>query len=306
MENILTVGKQVLILFILIAVGYMCAKGNILTDKGAKVLSDIALVIATPCVIIHSFQREFSVELLWGLLLSFGGACLTQAAAIAVAHLFYRGREARTLVFRMGTVFSNSGFMGLPLQQALLGDIGVFYGSLYVVVFNLLLWTYGKVTMTGEKSGFSFKKLLFTPGVVGLLLGLVVFFLPFDLSDIVSVPISHLAALNTPLPMLFIGYYLSTVDFKTSLKSKELFAAIGMRLLVAPVAGIALLYLVGIRGALLVSLAIACCAPVAAAVPMFAARYDGDVKTAVNLVSVSTVFSFLSMPVIVALTQLIA
>ena len=306
MQNFLTVAQQVVVLFVLIGAGFMLGKTKIMNEQGAKICSDIALLLATPCVIIRSFQRESNATLWWGVLAALGASLMIHLLGIGVSYLFFRGDTDRNRVFRIATVLSNAGFMGLPLQQALLGDTGVFYGAAYVAMINLTLWSFGLLTMDKQTRKLSWKKLLLSPGVVGLAVGLVVLLLPIDLPIVIAAPIDHLASLNTPLPMLFIGYYLSKVDFATALRKPSLFYACGVRLIVVPVLSAAVLYLLGIRGDLLIAMAIAASAPMAAAVSMFATRYQGDAETAVNLVALSTIFSLITMPTIVTLVQAIA
>ncbi len=305
MQNFLTVGQQVLVLFLLILTGFVLGKKGMLKDAGAKTLSDIALFLATPCVIIKAFQRPFSAEMLSGLGLALLVSAVIHAIAIGLAALLFRGSDPRNRVLRLAVVLSNAGFMALPLQEAILGDIGVFYGTAYVVMFNLVLWSYGVVVMDTSGGKLSWRKILISPGSVGVVLGLVVFLLPVQLPQILSAPVAHLAALNTPLPMLFIGFYLSRVDFRVALRQGRYYGAMALRLILVPVLGIGVLYLCGLRGELLVSMTIGGCAPVAAAVPMFATRFGGDTETAVNMVALSTLASLVTMPVIVALCQML-
>ncbi len=306
MEYFLTVGQQVLILFVLILAGYVLGKKNIIGETGAKTLSDVALLLATPCVIALSFEREFS----WSVLRELGVALVVGIAihlvAVGIAQLIYRKDTPRDRVLRLATVLSNAGFMGLPLQQAVLGDQGVFYGAAYVTALNLTLWSYGLLTMDRSTRRFSPRKMLLSPGVIGLVAGLIILVLPTQLPPLIRTPISHLAALNTPIPMLFTGYYLSKVDLGCALRKKEYYAACAVRLLLVPIVTVGLLYLVGIRGTLLSSMAISASAPIAAAVSMFASKYDQDTETSVNLVALSTVFSVATMPVLVTLVQFIA
>lgn len=306
MDNFLTVAQQVLVLFILIATGFVLAKTKIMTDGGAKVCADIALLVATPCVIVNSFRREATAENLWGLLIAVGASLLIHALGIGVAHLLYRKNHTDAEVYRLAAVMSNAGFMALPLQQAILGNTGVFYGAAYVAIFNVVLWSYGQVVMSKGSGSLSAKKMLFNPGTIGLVVGFIVMLLPFDLPSIVTAPLTHLGNLNTPLPMLFIGHYLSKVNFKEALRRPAVLGACAVRLLLVPVLGAAVLYLLGIRGTLLVSMTVAASAPVAAAVAMFTNRYGHNTETAVNMVSLSTVFSVVTMPVLVALVQQVA
>ena len=224
--------------------------------------------------------------------------------SILIAHLVFRDKdEARRRVLRFCTVFSNAGYMALPLQSALLGETGVFYGAAYVAVFNLVLWSYGLVTMSGEKTGLSAKKLLLNPGVIGLAAGLLVFLLSIPVPEVVAAPIGHLAALNTPVPMLIIGFYLAETNLPAALRDKRSYVAIGLRLVALPLLALFGMVLCGMRGPLLISCVIAVSAPVAAASTMFATKFGQDTLLSVNLVSLSTLFSVVTMPLIVAVAQ---
>ena len=307
LTNFLTVAEQVVVLFLLIGVGALCAKTGIIKEVAIKSCSDLVLIVVTPCVIIQSFQRPFDAAMLKGL----GLACLIALSihivTILLAHLLLHDPvAARERVLRVGAVLSNAGFMSLPLQNALLGEDGVFYGAAYVAIFNLILWSYGLVEMSGSRQNLSPRKLILTPGVLSLAIGLMLFLVRITLPTVLASPMGHLAALNTPLPMLIIGFYLADTDLKAALRDWRSYAAIGLRLLVVPLTALGILYLCGVRGTLLVSMIIAASAPVAASTTMFATKYDCDTGLSVNLVSLSTLLSLITMPLIVALAQVIA
>ena len=306
LENFLIVGEQVLILFVLVAVGFALGKAKLLTDKGGKVCADLALLIATPCVIINSFQREYSAELLLELLLALAVALGVHVAAIAVTHIVYRKDTATSRVYRTSAVLSNAGFMGLPLQQALFGSQGVMYGATYVVMMHVVMWSYGLFIMDRSEGKVSVRKMLISPGTIGLALGLLLFVCRITLPDIVSTPIQHLGNLNTPLPMLFAGYYLSKVNVKTALRSRGLYGALAVRMVLVPAVCAVLMYVCGIRGMMLTSMTVSVCAPTAVAVAMFADRYKQDAEEAINLVALSTLLSVVSMPLVVSAVQLLA
>ncbi|MCI8554240.1 MAG: AEC family transporter [Clostridiales bacterium] len=305
-ESFWTVAQQVLILFLLIGAGAACGRTGLLCERAVKCLADLVLYLAFPCVIIQSFRREFNPEMLRGLLLAGLISLIIHAGSILLAHLVFRDREeSRRRVLRFAVVFSNAGYMALPLQQALLGEEGVFYGAAYVAVFNLVLWSYGMLLMSGDRSALSAKKLLLNPGMIALAAGLPVFVFSLPLPEVIAGPISHLAALNTPLPMIVIGFYLARTDWRAALKDRRGYAAIALRLAVVPVLSVGGMLLFGVRGVLLTACAVAVSAPVAAASTMFAAKYGQDTRLSANLVSLSTLFSVATMPLIVSLTQLV-
>ena len=116
----------------------------------------------------------------------------------------------------------------------------------------------------------------------------------------------HLGNLNTPLPMLIIGYYLAKADIVSALKDKSVYVVTLLRLVLVPLVCLGIMYIIGIRGDMLVSMVIPAAAPVATATSMFALLCQRDEQASVNLVSVTTILSLATMSIIVALSQTIA
>lgn len=309
----LTVAQQVLILFILIGVGFVCTKTKLLNETITKGLTDLVLYCVTPCVLIKSFvEIPFSAQKVKELFLSLLIAVLIHVGFILLCYPLVRDADdSRERMLRFCIVFSNAGFMGLPLQEAILGEEGTFFGGAYVAVFNVVVWSFGLLLMSGNRKTLSVKKMFLTPGILGVLIGLILFILPqlirgFALPTLVFTPIKHLANLNTPLPMIIIGYYLANTDLKASLRDIKSFYVIFLRNAALPLVALGVMYLCGVRGTMLISLAISACAPTAALSTMFAAKYDRYPGTSCNIVSLSTLFSVLTMPLIVGLASMLA
>ena len=306
-ESFKIVGTQVFILFILMGVGFVCQRLRFLTSGGVKCITELMLYIITPSMLINAFQREFQRELLSGFLISAAAAAVGHALAILLGFIFIRDRDkARRSVFRFGVIFSNCGYMSLPLQQALIGDEAVFYGASYIAVFNIFLWTYGLALMCNGKEKISVRKALLNPGTVSACIGLLLFFCSIRLPGIISQPIEYLSALNTPVPMMIIGYYIACLDFRSVLRSRGEFITLLLRLIVLPLIMLFGLYLLGVRGSLLVSCVISASAPVAAISTMFATKYDGEAKLSASCVASSTLLSIVTMTFIVGLASWLA
>lgn len=304
LENFIMIAQQVLVLFILIGVGFACGKKRILTDESSKKITDIVLYVVTPCVMISAFQREFSMHLLGNILITALCATASIAATVFIAKLIFHDKNtARKKVLQFSAIFSNCGFMSLPLQKAILGDDGWFYGSIFVAVFNVIVWSYGLVMMSGDKKQMSVKKLAFNPGIVGVLIALIIFVLRIKLPYIISQPIDYLAALNTPLPMLIIGFYLSQADLKKAFTDVGAYLAMAVRLAVVPLLSMFVMHLLNVDPTIMIACVIASSAPTAATTTMFAAKYGRDVELSVSIVASTTLVSIITMPLIVALAQ---
>lgn len=306
-DSFLMVSQQVIILFILIGIGFACGKTRFLNDNASAKLTDIVLYIVTPCVIINSFQRKFDADMLLNLGITALCSSAIMIGSIIVCNIVFRDKNiSRNKVLKFGTVFSNCGFMSLPLQAAILGADGVFYGSVFVAIFNIIIWTYGLYAMSGNKKEFSVKKLAFNPGIIGVVIGLIIFLLSVTLPEIIATPVEYLANLNTPVPMIIIGYHLSQSKLKEIFKDKWAYVSMGMRLLVIPSLSLGIMYLCGIRGDILVACTIAASAPVAATTTMFATKFKADVKLSVGIVSSTTLVSIITMPLIISVATMLA
>ena len=303
-ENILTVGNQVIILFVLIAVGVILGKKKVLNDNAVKGMTDLVLYAVTPCVIINSFMREFDTAMLKYLIITFIAAAVWFIIDIIVANIIIHDKDKkRENVLRFGLIFSNCGYMSIPLQQALLGDDGVFYGAVFVSVFNIIVWTYGVSLMDGSTKNISLKKIFINPGIIGTVVGLIIFLTSVKLPSVITAPIGYLAAVNTPIPMIIIGYHLVGASFKIT--GKNTWISIIFRLVVSPLILLFGMYLFGIKGAVLVAGVIAASAPWAANTTMFAQKFDADVPLSAACVSLTTLLSVITMPIIVGLAVMI-
>ena len=212
MDNLFTVARQVAALFVLMGFGALLRRTKLLGDAAVDGLVNMLILVVTPCVIVDVFQRPFDALALQSLGIAFLVAVLGHVVVIAVATALIRHRSddtRRTLL--LAAVFSNAGFMGLPLEQAVLGDVGVFYGAAYIIVFNLVIWSWGLRIMEGKVGGGRGSacrgevwKMVFNPGTVGIMLGLPMFLLSVKLPSFLSVPLHHMANVNTPLAMIVI------------------------------------------------------------------------------------------------------
>lgn len=302
--NVLTVSSNVLVLFILIAIGYMCNRTKILTAASIKDMTNFVLYIVTPCVIINSYQKEFDKQMLVGLVITLIASFLSFGLNILMAHLLVKDSDKRReKTLRFGTVFSNCGYMSLPLQEAMLGETGVFYGATYIAVFQIVLWTYGVILMSGDIKSISLKKVIINPGVLSTALGVVLFVCSLSIPFSIIEPMKHLASLNTPIPMIIVGYRLAETSFR--IKGLSTYVSIVLRLVVSPLVMILGLWLCGISGDIMVACAIAASSPVAAATTMFSEKFGGDTLLSASLVSITTLLSIITMPLIVGLSAML-
>jgi hypothetical protein len=297
LDNTLLVAQQVGVLFVLMGVGGLAARAGWLTGSGAKQMTTILLYIVTPCVIIRSFTTaSFTSELIHGMLLSAVFAVGLHIFGVITAYpLFKKQPSERRGVFNMALTFSNCGFMGVPLVAGILGEEAVLYVSVFLVIFNIFSWTYG---VTQFLPNFSLKAALINPGTLSLAAGLFAALLRFRPPQIIGEPIRLFAALNSPLAMIVLGYYLFTTSLRPQKGDGAMWVAISVRLVAAPAIALVLSYALGLSGLWLSTSLILTAAPSAVNALLFAAKFGGDTALAARTVSWCTLLSMITMPLV--------
>ena len=296
------VAKQVAIMFLLMGVGFVLAKFDKINDTGAKFFTNILLMAVTPAVLINAYQRPFEVRLAKELVMGVILTIIIHIASIVLCMFVFRKEQTnRYRVARFGAVYSNCGFMAIPLLSASLGPDGVFYGSSYLASFTIIYWTMGVYTLTENKKDLSLKSIFINPGIIGSLIAVSLFVFGIKLPPLVSDCVDNLAAMNTPLSMIVLGTYLAKIRLSETFKNKLLYMAIGMRLLVIPLITWLILMVFPINDIAGKAILIAAACPAAAVTSLFASNYGLDAIFGSEIVSVSTLLSIVSIPLIALL-----
>ena len=299
MDAFLSVILEVAVILILIVIGYFTVKKGMFTKESLGSITSFLLYIVTPCLIVSSFLSAESGKLDgWTLLLAAVLPALSIVISIALSYLFFRKEPSgRRRVLRFSMIFCNVGFMGIPLVEGIVGSEGVLYGSFFIAVFNIFCWTYGYVMMGGGK--VRLKALLLNPGVIGLPL----YLLDVPVPALFVEPVELISALNTPLAMIVVGGYIAQVKLRAFVSDLAVYKMAVLRLVVAPLLYLALVWLLRPDETLLMSTVIQAATPVAANCVLFAVQYDSDAELASKSVAVSTALSVVTIPLLTVLVQ---
>lgn len=302
----LTAAYQVGIIFILIFVGFVMKKKGQIGDGGVRDMTNILLNAVTPCVLISAYQKPFEPRLAVGLLRCAGFAVLTHAAAILIATLIFRKEETKRYRINIFcSVYSNCGFMAIPLLHALLGDEGVFFGSTYLAIFTICYWTHGVVAYSGSMKELSFRKAFLNPGVLGTLTSVLLFVFHIRLPGILAESVNYVAALNTPLAMIVLGTFLAKVNLKKAFLNPALYGVSFLRLILIPAVSLILAWALRMNTLEAQSMLLPALCPSATVSTLFAARFSLDAEYSAELVAITTLFSVLTIPLMMSLSTFI-
>lgn len=306
-ENLQTVALQVLILYLIAAIGFIADKTKIFIQADGKRLVDLLFNLILPFAIINSFRSmERTPEHIKGLVIAFLLALLTHLLGIGISALTFKKRSiAQRGIYHYAITFSNAAFLALPLAESVVGEEGVFYCSCYVAVFNIFAFTYGINQISGKTAKINVKNLIFNPGSISVIIGIPLFLLQPNLPVFVTDVMQRVGACNSPMAMIVFGTFLANCNFKNIFVKKEIYFVSLLRLVVIPVIMLFVFKLIGVRGNMLTALTISASAPVATNTAMYAAKYDNDTALSSELVGQTSVLSVITMPVIVALASVL-
>ena len=298
MATVFIVLRQIVIMFLYMAVGGLLFQKGLITKEGSKSLANLLLYAVLPCVVVKSFCVARTPERTSGLMVSFLAALGILLLAMAVSHLLFK----KNPIDDFGAAFSNAGFMGFPLVAAVQGSEAIFYAAGFVALLNALQWTYGQSLLSGDPSYRSPRAILKNPLVLSLLLGILIFCFEIPMPAIASDLLAALAALNAPLAMVILGVYLAQTDPKTLFNDPHLYVVAAARLVLIPLLTILVLKLLPAQyAAIATTLVIVAAAPIGSNVAVYAQKLGKDYAYAVRGVCLSTLLSAVTMPLLMLL-----
>lgn len=302
---------QITILAVVVIIGAVAAKFRVFTSDSKDVLSKIIFNISLPLMLFTNFFRldatprlvsnSFTVLSVSGFIILF--LLLTGWLVSKIFRL--KGMEAA--VFKTHSMFGNTIFLGFPLITALYGYEGLLYASMFQLVSSILMWTVGVIILS-QGNGISWKKSLLrvvNPNTIATLSGLFFFLLSVKLPAVLLKPMTDLGSANTWLSMLYIGAMLVFSNVAGMLRRKSLYILSFSRLVLGPSLLILIFYFLGsvagfspdklVTSVIILEASMPCMATVV----IMAKEFGSDDALAVGNVFVSTIFSIITLPLVV-------
>ncbi|MCL2864478.1 MAG: AEC family transporter [Lachnospiraceae bacterium] len=302
---ILIVHQLIVMMFIMI-VGFLAYRLHVVSQEGNKVCSNILLLVVNPALIITVYQMDFDIEMARLLGIAFIASILSHCLAILAVHLLIpKKKNPEYVLDRFSAVYSNCAFIGIPLIQATIGPIGVFFLSAYIATFNLFMWTHGVATLKGSFSMKTLKTGIISPVFLATILAVLLFFLQITLPELVVRPMEFLAAMTTPLAMLIAGFSIAQADLKKVFLKFNIYRACFVKSIVIPLATLVLFLIYPVDTNVAYAILIAAACPTAVAGTMMAMRYNKNYAYASELFSVNTIIAVITIPLIVFIAELV-
>ena len=306
LDALFVVGGSVLTLFLLMAVGFVFGRMGLLSGETLSQLSRLLLYVVTPAITITSFEVERTPENTRQLLIAAAALAGTYALYMILSSaLFRRQDEQRRGVLRFAAIYGNTGFMGLPLIQSVLGDGAMMIAVMAFAVFNIATWTHGVLIMGGREH-FSLRKAALNPGVLGFAAAVLLFAVGWRLPGPVDAAVGYLGSLNTPLAMVIIGGQMASANLLETFRERKLYLASALKLVGLPVLTALVLLPFRLDAMIFSALVILSACPTAGATSLFAQNMDKDTALAARQITLSTLLCIVTLPVMAVAAQLLA
>lgn len=288
--------KQIILMFVLMFIGYGLCKRKRITLQGSAEMGRILLHLVIPCVIINSFWCEKTPDKTTAFIHASIVSIVVMALAVIISTLIHGEKDG---VACFSSAFSNAGFIGIPLVQAVLGNSAVFYISIMIVLVNLLQWTYGLYVMTGDPSKMSPKTVITNPVVISVLIGLIIYLTGLSRFAFTDTLLSTITSVNTPLAMFVSGVYLAHSPIMEIVKNRKAWMVSAVRLIVIPALTLPVLTLMPFGTTeLKLAVLIAAACPVGSNVSIFAQQVGCSFTDATHQVCLSTLLCIFTLPVV--------
>ena len=297
-------------IFILIIPGVFFKKKNILTEDQNGAINSIVVNLTWPCLVIDAMQMQFSIQVLrdsaYILVVCLLILAIIFAISFPIARLIKLPKTKQYLTVFM-LLFGNTGFIGIPVIKALYGTDAVFYAAIVELINDILIFTVGILLIqlsAGANLKVGFKQFI-NPGLIGVIIGLVLFLLNIQLPELIGGSIEMIGNATTPLTMFCIGFQIGGLKLKEIAGDFQVYAICFVKLLIVPILTLLVVKLwAGDFSMLEKVLIIGFAMPVGAVASIFSQQYKGEAAFATKSVLLSTVLSLITIPIFAIIMEL--
>lgn len=310
--NLTTLYTVIAAMFVLLVCGYVMRKIHIIDDTASKNLTRLVLKLAQPALIISCLLSvEYSPEMMKQGAIIFGFGMLIQA--ILAVPAYFIGRAFKDVdegkIIEFSLLFTNCGFIGLPVLEAIFGETGLFLGAIYQLTFYFSVWSWGTAIFARKRSDIKLTvgKIFFNHGMIAAYLGIILFIvnIRFPIPAFFTKSLSYLSGICTPVTLLIAGSLIAKLNLKKIFFSPKMYFQSAIKLFLIPLFVATFTALIGLDYQYIMFFTAVTALPSASMVAMFAETYDTKQTFASLIVGVSTLFCVVSIPIVMNLAELI-
>ena len=244
--TIITVFFQMLALLIMIGAGYFMAKKEMMDAHTNTQMSKMIVNVFNPMLILSSAANSAGLVPLGTIglvgIIALGMFAVFVVTGMVLSPFFDKIPEQRK-IFQEMFVFSNLGFIGIPVVSSILGEEYVVYVTEFLLIYTIVFYTYGVALMDGKFSPSSLKS-MFNPGTISGLLALLIIVCGIQLPGFIKTAVTYLGNVTSPMALVAVGFTLAHSDLKKIFCQPRLYVFSAIKLLLLPLAMLPLLKLI--------------------------------------------------------------
>lgn len=308
--NFLLTLTTVAVMLLYAVPGFLLIKSGKLKKEHIPGFSMLLLYVCQPFLNIYSIRKiAFSKESALNLLICFVITLLAQLSILLIFFFIFKKKRQQVIyrIINIATVFSNCGFLGVPLLEAMFPQYpeAAAYSCINALTMNLIGWSLGLYIISMDKKYISPKKIFINPATVSLAVALPFYFTGVELPGAVDGLIELLGRMSTPLCMLIMGMRLATMPIKNVFNNTKQYLAVVLNQLLYPLLVFLCVYFLPIDFPLKATLVVLAACPVASMVQNYAEILGQGQDKAANMVLLGTMCSVITAPVMCLLVDLL-
>lgn len=295
--------ESVISLFLIILVGVYASRKKIVTEDLNQGLVNLLIQIVLPVMILSSFIYSYDQSIKSEVVKTFYYSLIAYLLMFSASYLLLLPfKSEKKIILHFANVFPNTGYVGFPVLYSIYGTEGIVYGSVFNLFFVIFVWTYGIFIYRGSLDKTNLKQELkqtfLNPSVLAVGIGLIIMTLNLQLPNSLVTSIKNIGNITGPLSMLIIGVILSKAKIGNYTKDWTLYYGAICKLLLIPIIVYLISLLTGQSSKAINSVIIMTAMPASAMTSILAQNYNRETDYAAVIVSLTTLFSILSIPVL--------
>lgn len=287
---------------LIIILGFFLGKRKYISNSTNKQLVNLLLSVFMPAALFTAFPSEYDEVAAELFFYGLGGGVIVMFALIALSKLiFMKGLYKGELRFesQFAFIFNNATFLGYPIVVSTFGSSGVIAYCGFIVAFNVALFSYGIYLFQRRLTGKLFRGIVTNPNILAVAIGMVLFLASIQLPSFLTDAVGFVGEITTPLSVICIGVMLARADFSKLFKRWRLVITALAQLIVAPVVTYYLLIFMRFPSDVVNVCTLIQALPTATSLGLFATKYGGNEIESSELVTISTILSVFTMPLMV-------
>ncbi|MBR0242452.1 AEC family transporter [Candidatus Saccharibacteria bacterium] len=289
---------------LIMALGFLLGKLKLISNKTNRELANLLLTVFMPASLFMAFPSSYDENLFNLFLSGLGAGAVVMLILIILAKIIFnkswmKGELINESQFAL--IFNNATFLGYPIVVGTFGPSGILAYCGFIIAFNIALFSYGIWLFERKITPKLFLNILLNPNIIAVILGMILFIFNFNLPNFIMDAVGYVGNATTPLSLICIGYMLSEAKLIKVFKKWRLMLTAIIQLALGPLVTWGLLSILQFPAEVIAVCTLIQALPTATSLGLFAIKYGGNATESSELVTISTIFSIFTMPLMVFL-----